>query len=126
MGECKQQQQHAVACFTSEHDCAPSSFSDIGKVVGKHPMLFALSLSENLKPTVQYLQEEVLLQQEGGGVLAKLIACYPQVLGLNMEKNIGPKLKFLREEVAIVPRRIQCNNRADLHPQNKVFCACIV
>lgn len=89
-------------------------------------MLFALSLSENLKPTVQYLQEEVLLQEEGGGVLAKLVACYPQVLGLNMEKNIGPKLKFLREEVAIVPRRIQRNNSADLHFQNKVSCACIV
>jgi hypothetical protein len=83
-------------------------------------MLFALSLSQNLKPTVRYLQEEVLLQREGGGVLAKLVACYPQVLGLNMENNIGPKLKFLREEVTIVPRRTQCNNRTDLHPQPKL------
>jgi len=63
-----------------------------------HPKTLSYSLEKNLKPTVEYLWEEIGVSDDKIG---KVVSACPQLLGLSVEGNLKPTVAFFVEEVGV-------------------------
>ena len=65
--------------------------SQVAKAVASNPRILALSLEQNLKPTVQWLSDLGLTDSQ----VAKAVATCPQLICLSTEKNLKPTVQWL-------------------------------
>eukprot|EP00960_Hanusia_phi_P028734 747575-Hanusia_phi.AAC.1 len=76
----------------------------MSRILKLHPKIMGYSLESNLKPTVQYLWEEVGINREQIG---RVICSYPHLLGLSVDLNLRPMMQYLLLE-ADVPAEKLC------------------
>lgn len=65
----------------------------IGNLIISHPTIFQLSVEENLKPRIRYLQDRCSLQTADLATLLK--SSSGAILGLSVEGNLRPTIDFL-------------------------------
>ena len=103
---------------TTTHSPEKVAVNTIRKLVESHPRIFQLSVEENLRPRIQYLQNRChlqdsdlasLLKNSGAGIL----------LGLSVRDNLQPTLDLLSELLLLQEdRSVQRLRRVLLsHPQ---------
>jgi mTERF len=75
----------------------------IGKLVQSHPMIFHLSVEENLKPRLRFLQERCCFRDRD---LASLICSSSgSILGLSVSENLNPTIDFLSTLLSVAELR---------------------
>jgi hypothetical protein len=70
----------------------------MGGMVAKHPQLLGYSVDDNLRPTVQYLLDEVGVSSDKmGGMLAS----FPGLLSYSVDDNLRPTVQYFLDNVGI-------------------------
>ncbi|CAB9505417.1 mitochondrial transcription termination [Seminavis robusta] len=69
---------------------------EVAKLIWKFPLLVAMSIEENMQPTLNWLVNRL-----GVRTTKKVVSLLPQVLGLSIQDGIEPKLEFLRREFGL-------------------------
>jgi mTERF len=77
---------------------ATTTTKTIAKLIMTHPMIFQLSVSENLVPRIRYLQERCLLLDKDLATLLK--SSRGAVLGLSVKENLEPTIDLLLSMVS--------------------------
>jgi hypothetical protein len=93
------QQQYDVkstVCIPSAK--ASTTTKAIAKLIMSHPMIFQLSVNENLIPRIRYLQERCLLLDKDLTTLLK--SSSGAVLGLSVKDNLEPTIDLLLNMVS--------------------------
>ena len=70
----------------------------MGAMVASFPQLLSLSVDDNLRPTVRYLQDEVGVSRDK---LGGMVAQFPQLLAYSVDDNLRPTVRYLRDEVGL-------------------------
>lgn len=73
----------------------------------QYPNLLAFSIDNNIKPTIQFLLNDIGLSVTQVG---KVIWRFPEVLGLSIENNLRPKIKYLTKSLHITTSSSSTNN----------------
>jgi mTERF len=84
----------------------------IGKLILAHPSIFQLSVPDNLRPRIQYLQDRLALSDADLACLTR--SCSGAILGLSVTRNIQPTLELLS---SILPSSSDLRKALLSHPQ---------
>ena len=70
----------------------------LGKLIQRRPQIIGISISENIEPTLVWLQQRLLLDDVA---LSRLIILSPGPLTLSIPDNMEPKLDWLQQRLSL-------------------------